>query len=101
MVLVRPLLFLLFLALVTGSSLDVTMFQRSSTYVMSVEHGVSAVFGGSFKSFYEIHMGSKNICWNRIIPRRRTTTRCRRSHQCVVPKLPPEAHSSTCGCRHR
>ncbi|KAH8999821.1 FAD/NAD-P-binding domain-containing protein [Lactarius hatsudake] len=27
---------------------DVTMFQRSSTYVMSVKHGVTGVFGGLF-----------------------------------------------------
>ncbi|KAF8261171.1 hypothetical protein EI94DRAFT_1746631 [Lactarius quietus] len=27
---------------------DVTMFQRSSTYIMSVKHGVTAVFGGLY-----------------------------------------------------
>ena len=48
MALVRPLFPPLFPALVTRASSDVTMFQRSSTYIMSVKHGVTAVFGGSF-----------------------------------------------------
>jgi len=55
MVLVRPLFRLLFPGLVTRASSDVTMFQRSSTYIMSVKHGVTGVFGGSFKNFYETH----------------------------------------------
>ena len=48
MALVRPFFLFLFPALVTGASSDVTMFQRSSTYIMSVKHGVTGVFGGSF-----------------------------------------------------
>ena len=56
MVLVRSLFPLLFLDLVTRASSDVTMFQRSSTYIMSVKHGVPAVFGGSFHIFYEAHV---------------------------------------------
>ena len=55
MVLVRPLFHLLFPVLVTRASSDVTMFQRSSTYVMSVKHGVTSVFGSSFQNFYEAH----------------------------------------------
>ena len=34
-------------------SSDVTMFQRSSTYIMSVKHGVTRVFGSSFISPHE------------------------------------------------
>ena len=56
MELVRPFFPLLFPALVTRASLDVTMFQRSSTYIMSVKHGVTTVFGGSFQIFYEVHV---------------------------------------------
>ena len=37
------------------------MFQRGSTYVMSVAHGVKRVFGGSFTDFYEIHMATRNL----------------------------------------
>ncbi|KAH9021057.1 FAD/NAD-P-binding domain-containing protein [Lactarius pseudohatsudake] len=33
---------------VGAATSDVTMFQRSSTYVMSVKHGVTAVFGGIY-----------------------------------------------------
>ena len=56
----------LFPALVTGASSDVTMFQRSSTYVMSVKHGVTGVFGGCSK------YSMRNTCllkkiWNRFI----------------------------------
>ena len=46
----------LFPAPVTKASSDVTMFQRSSTYVMSVKHGVTAVFGSSFQIFYKVHV---------------------------------------------
>ena len=45
-----------FRALVTRASSDVTMYQRSSTYIMSVKHGVTAIFGGSFQPFYELHV---------------------------------------------
>jgi hypothetical protein len=31
---------------------DVTMYQRGSTYVMSVTEGVRLVFGGSLRNFY-------------------------------------------------
>ena len=41
-------------------SSDVTMFQRSSTYIMSVKHGVTRVFGGSFVSFYETNLESED-----------------------------------------
>jgi len=60
-VLVRPLFLFLFSVVVTMASPDVTMFQRSSTYVMSLKYGIPAVIGGSFKNFYEIHMAMKNI----------------------------------------
>lgn len=42
-------------------SSDVTMFQRGSTYVMSVTHGVKRVFGGLLIDFYEIHMTTENL----------------------------------------
>ena len=32
------------------------MYQRSSTYVMSVTDGVRLVFGGSLRNFYEMCM---------------------------------------------
>ncbi len=38
----------------TKRSSDVTMYQRSSTYVMSVKDGVRMVFGGSLSDFYGI-----------------------------------------------
>jgi hypothetical protein len=41
---------------VTRASSDVTMFQRSSTYIMSVKHGVTTVLGSSFQIFYERHV---------------------------------------------
>ena len=53
---------LLFPVLVTRTSSDVTMYQRSSTYVMSVKHGVTGVFGGSFQNFYERHVVTE-ILW--------------------------------------
>jgi hypothetical protein len=37
------------------------MFQRSSTYVMSVKEGVPLVFGGSLKNFYEMCMVTENL----------------------------------------
>jgi hypothetical protein len=74
MALVRPFSPLLFPALVTEASSDVTMFQRSSTYIMSVKHGVTAVFGSSFQIFYELHVAIE-FCENRFILRRRTTSR--------------------------
>jgi hypothetical protein len=43
----------LFVPLETKRSSDVTMFQRSSTYVMSVKHGIPGVFGSSLINFYE------------------------------------------------
>jgi hypothetical protein len=48
-------------ALDTKRSSDVTMFQRSSTYVMSVKEGVPLVFGGSLKNFYEMCMVTENL----------------------------------------
>ena len=47
----------------TEASLDVTMFQRSSTYVMSVKHGIKRVFGGSLMFFCETNMEIENL-WN-------------------------------------
>jgi hypothetical protein len=41
---------------VTSASSDVTMFQRSSSYIMSVKHGVTTVLGSSFQIFYERHV---------------------------------------------
>jgi hypothetical protein len=37
------------------------MFQRSSTYVMSVKNGVQRVFGSSLISFYEMNVSTENI----------------------------------------
>ena len=37
------------------------MYQRSSTYVMSVTDGVRLVFGGSFKNFYEVYMVTESL----------------------------------------
>ena len=48
-------------ALDTKRSSDVTMFQRSSTYVMSVTDGIRLVFGGSFRNFYEKCMLTENL----------------------------------------
>lgn len=48
-------------ALDTEQSSDVTMYQRSSTYVMSVTDGVQLVFGGSLRNFYEMCMVTKNL----------------------------------------
>jgi hypothetical protein len=42
-------------------SSDVTMFQRRSTYVMSVKHGIRRAFGGSLINFYEIHMATESV----------------------------------------
>jgi len=41
----------------------VTLFQRSSTYVMSVEHGIKRVLGGLLMLFYETNVGIENL-WN-------------------------------------
>lgn len=51
----------LLLALDTEQSSDVTMFQRSSTYVMSVTKGVQLVFGGSLRNFYGMCMTTDNL----------------------------------------
>ena len=40
----------------TEAPLDVTMFQRSSTYVMSLRNGIKRAFGGSFMCFCETNM---------------------------------------------
>jgi len=48
-------------ALDTKRSSDVTMYQRSSTYVMSVTDGVRLVFGGSLRNFYEVCMVTENL----------------------------------------
>ena len=53
-----PYLFLS--ALVIKGSSDVTMFQRSSTYVMSVKYGVPRVFGSSFICFYPMNIATEN-----------------------------------------
>ena len=45
----------------TKGSLDVTMFQRSSTYIMSVEHGIPRLYGGSFVCFYEMFMVTRDL----------------------------------------
>jgi hypothetical protein len=37
------------------------MYQRSSTYVMSVTDGVRLVFGGSLRNFYEMCMVTENL----------------------------------------
>ena len=37
------------------------MFQRSSTYVMSVKYGVPHVFGSSFICFYAMDMATENL----------------------------------------
>jgi hypothetical protein len=37
------------------------MYQRSSTYVMSVTEGVRLVFGGSLRNFYEMCMVTENL----------------------------------------
>ena len=37
------------------------MYQRSSTYVMSVTEGVRLVFGGSIMKFYEMCMVTNNL----------------------------------------
>ena len=37
------------------------MFQRSSTYVMSVKNGIPRVFGSSFICFYAMDMATENI----------------------------------------
>ena len=37
------------------------MYQRSSTYIMSVTDGVRLVFGGSLKNFYEVYMITENL----------------------------------------
>jgi len=39
------------------------MFQRSSTYVMSVTHGIKRVFGGSLMFFYVKNVGIEDL-WN-------------------------------------
>ena len=65
------------LDLETKRSLDVTMFQRSSTYVMSVKHGFTRVFGGSLVRFFKTHMAVENLLENRSLSRRRSTTRRR------------------------
>jgi hypothetical protein len=70
-------LVLLFVGLRPKHASDVTMFQRSSTYVMSVKHGVTRVFGGSLVRSYETHMATKNLLENRSLLRRRSTTRRR------------------------
>ena len=58
-----------FSALETKRSSDVTMFQRSSTYVMSVKHGVSRVFGSSLISFYKMNVATKNLLEQVFIPK--------------------------------
>ena len=58
-----------FSALETKRSSDVTMFQRSSTHVMSIKHGVSRVFGSSLISFHKMSVATENLLEQVFIPK--------------------------------
>ncbi|KAH9990774.1 hypothetical protein BJV77DRAFT_963198 [Russula vinacea] len=51
------------------NGVDVTMFQRSSTHVMSIKHGVSRVFGSSLISFHKMSVATENLLEQVFIPK--------------------------------